>query len=446
MSQPLTRKSNGLSGGLAQFVVRLSPYMLTVQYYYSACVGIHTPDVRMLCDPWFTDGIYDGSWYHYPAISGDPIAMLGPYDVIYVSHIHPDHYDPAFLRRYLSVYPHATVLIAQSGHPYLSRKMTADGISHQCRESGHFGETTYAIVPNFPESPFAVDTALVVCHQGQSVVNMNDNFYYEPHVQAIRAFVGGDATLALLGYTGAGPYPQTYFDLSDEAALLAKAEQKKADFFQRYLRMKAALGAKRAMPFAGQYILGGHLHTLNPYRGVADAVDVVSVDPDAIILADAGQGSVDTETLCPNNPRTAPYDIPEMLAYALSLADKPMRSETYFAGLAVEAIPFARLLSKAYTHAQTKSLYPLDYFICIRMIDNWFVMNINSEKANCYFADAVIDITPRSEITVDLRYLFGLLTGVFHWNNAEIGSQYLTRRIPDAFDSRIQAFFNFLHV
>jgi len=42
--------------------------MIKVTYYYSACVAITTPDVSILCDPWFTDGIYDGAWYQYPKI------------------------------------------------------------------------------------------------------------------------------------------------------------------------------------------------------------------------------------------------------------------------------------------------------------------------------------------------------------------------------------------
>jgi hypothetical protein len=45
-----------------------------------------------------------------------------------------------------------------------------------------------------------------------------------------------------------------------------------------------------------------------------------------------------------------------------------------------------------------------------------------------------------------LRYLFGLLTGLFHWNNAEVGSQFQTRRIPDQFSREAQNFLNFLTV
>ena len=60
--------------------------MIKVRYLYSACVVIETPDARILCDPWFTDGIFDGAWYRYPKLK-DPVDKIGPCEFIYVSHI-----------------------------------------------------------------------------------------------------------------------------------------------------------------------------------------------------------------------------------------------------------------------------------------------------------------------------------------------------------------------
>ena len=72
---------------------------IKVKYIYSACIITETPDVRILHDPWFTDGIYDGSWYQFPKVRY-PLDSIGDVDLIYVSHIHPDHYDPIFLKKY----------------------------------------------------------------------------------------------------------------------------------------------------------------------------------------------------------------------------------------------------------------------------------------------------------------------------------------------------------
>mgnify|MGYP003136543238 FL=1 len=63
---------------------------MKVRYIYSACIEVTTDDLTILMDPWFTDGIYDGSWYHFPKVD-DPFARMSEPDVIYISHVHPDH-------------------------------------------------------------------------------------------------------------------------------------------------------------------------------------------------------------------------------------------------------------------------------------------------------------------------------------------------------------------
>ena len=59
----------------------------------SATVIIESNGISILCDPWLIDGIYYGSWCNFPPI---PVKDLDfdNIDYIYLSHIHPDHFDP----------------------------------------------------------------------------------------------------------------------------------------------------------------------------------------------------------------------------------------------------------------------------------------------------------------------------------------------------------------
>ena len=41
---------------------------MKLRYIYSACVLIETDTTKVLCDPWFTQGIYYGSWFQYPRL------------------------------------------------------------------------------------------------------------------------------------------------------------------------------------------------------------------------------------------------------------------------------------------------------------------------------------------------------------------------------------------
>lgn len=416
--------------------------MITVTYYYSACIRIHTAELSVLCDPWFSEGAYDGSWYHYPPVP-DPLALLPACDFVYVSHIHPDHYDPAFLRSYLAAHPRARVIIAQQDENHLSRKMRSDGIAHEAIELLEQGATTLAIIDN-GSSAYDVDSALVVRRGDDSVVNMNDNLFNAEQIARIKALCSEPITIALLGYTGAGPYPQTYYE--DEAVLREKAEAKKHAFFERYRRMRDALDPRVTVPFAGKYVLGGKLHRLNRYRGVADACEVLAFDPRAVVLDDGGDASIDTATLTATRLRRQPYDIAAMEAYASSLEDRPMLYERYLGQVPSAALPLMRLLPKAFASAQRRSLVQRDYYLCFALGSTWFVCNANRNGGESKVLSDVSALEPRSEIMVDPHYLFGLLTCLFHWNNAEIGSQYRTRRVPDLHDRDVQAYLNFFHV
>lgn len=65
--------------------------MFRVEYKYSACIKIITEDVKILCDPWFGSGAYEGTWNQFPPIK-ELKKFIDEFDLIYISHIHPDHY------------------------------------------------------------------------------------------------------------------------------------------------------------------------------------------------------------------------------------------------------------------------------------------------------------------------------------------------------------------
>jgi UDP-MurNAc hydroxylase len=415
---------------------------LTVTYFYSACVGITTPDTSILCDPWFTDGAYDGSWYQYPKLQ-DPLGKIPAHDYVYISHIHPDHYDPIFLKAYLELHPSTKVIIADFKSNFLLARMRGEGVPHDVVEKLVIGDSSIGIFPNELRS-YDIDSALAVYWKDQSVINMNDNPYRESHVQRILDFIPNRPTIALLGYTGAGPYPQTYH--TDEKTLLSKAEDKKQAFFKRYKEMADSIDAKVNIPFAGKYILGGKLSHLNRFRGVADAVEVTQFDPKAVVLEDAGRGSIDCASLQPSAVRTRPYNTEEMESYAASLSSLSMKYETLFPGLQLEDIPFRRLLPKAHQTAQRRSECEEDCYMCLRVGKEWFVSNARKGSDHGRFTNTVEDLVPRSEITIDPRYLYGLITMIFHWNNAEVGSHYMVKRVPDILSRPAQAFLNYFHV
>lgn len=419
--------------------------MIEIRYIYSASVVIKSPDFSVLSDPWFTDGIYDGTWFQFPKVQ-DPIKAIGKVDFIYVSHIHPDHYDPIFLRQYLKTFPDTRVIIANFKYNFLAKKMSADGIPHEILKGElQQADTTIKIFPNEAGSVSDVDSAFTMKWKNHAVVNLNDNPYNEDLLDSILEF-HPHYQIALLPFTGAGPYPQTYY--RDEKSLREKALKKKQDFFNRYMELKKKIKPDVSIPFAGKYLLGGKKAKLNMYRGVADPVEVLQFDPSAIVLEDGGHSSIDTLTLKSQSQRIDPYSQEKIDQRIKEISCALMPYEKYF-NLPNEVIPWKRLLPKAYFNALKQSEANSNYFFCLEFSKNsFFVMNCKQESNEFSFCnrDKLEDFSPRSEIEIDYRYLFGLLTSIYHWNNAEIGSQYMVKRIPDEFKREVQRFLNFFHL
>ena len=77
---------------------------------------------RLLMDPWLDDGVFEGSWCHYPPLRTTH-QDLQDVDAIYLSHIHPDHYDERFFD-----YPKdIPIFILKSKYNFLYKNLNAEG-------------------------------------------------------------------------------------------------------------------------------------------------------------------------------------------------------------------------------------------------------------------------------------------------------------------------------
>ena len=154
---------------------------MKVRYIYSACIEIETTNnLRILCDPWFSEGIYDGSWYHFPKIK-DPLKIIRNPDLIYISHIHPDHYDPNFLKKLFKKYGEKKILIPKYSKNYLFIKSKFDIIKTTPIDYFKYKGVNIHIVPNETGSDSDIDSALIVNDKKTTVLNLNDCIWNSSH-------------------------------------------------------------------------------------------------------------------------------------------------------------------------------------------------------------------------------------------------------------------------
>lgn len=406
---------------------------MKIRYIYSACVVIETEDTKILCDPWLTDGIHEGSWFIYPPIN-NPIEVIGEVDFIYISHIHQDHYDPKFLHKYLEVYPNAKIIIGEHNPPHLQNKMKIDGLLFSTIDNIIVGSTKIVIVLN-KSRPIDIDTALVVVHKEKSIVNMNDNPIDMEQINTILSHCNNKITIALLPYCSVTAYPHTFnFDTKEELinAAIEKEEHFLNNMFRKYVEL---LNPEAAIPFAGKYWLGGPLSKLNPYRGLPDPIKVIGkTNCKTFILEDGGQASLDANTLIASSERSEPYDLEKIQQYLNNIPFNGYdyeRELIFQEGHNPQLVPLIKVAIE-----QTKKRFKVeeDFWFCIfpEKFRKFICFNISANKNNdILIVDNCSEIQPRIEFFIDDRYLFGLITRLYHWNNGGAGAQYRCRRVPD---------------
>lgn len=424
---------------------------ITFKYIYSACTIVKTPDLSILSDPWFTEGIMDGSWFHGTKIK-DPLKTISNVDMIYISHIDPDHYDPIFLRKYFKRFGKKKIIISNHKHNHLYKKMKSDGFNPTILDKElKIGKTELTIIPHDTGSISDIDSAFIVKFYDKNkthcLVNTNDIVIDKKILQTIKQKLKGvKVNLLACGYTGAGPYPQTYFKLGSKK--LTNEIRKKEKLFENvYKEVTNFFKSDYNIPFAGEYFLGGFLTKYNKYKGNPDPIKVKRYDKKALIFKTGGE--INTFNYKKTKIRNKKIPNSVILQRLKEIKNKQMDYERLMSLEEVNQLPLKRLLLSAVNKAKKFSEYNKDYFYVIRLNKKEFsVINVNKSRKNSVFfkKDKKNLPTPRSEITIDPRYLFGLLTNVYHWNNAEGGSHYLSNRTPNKYNPKAHRFLNFLSI
>lgn len=87
---------------------------------------IETNGKKIVCDPWFSEsGAFLCSWFQWPRndqLGDEVMHKIMSADYLYVSHLHRDHFDEEFLRKYFVENPDVVVLVPKFNEPNILAK------------------------------------------------------------------------------------------------------------------------------------------------------------------------------------------------------------------------------------------------------------------------------------------------------------------------------------
>jgi UDP-MurNAc hydroxylase len=203
-------------------------------------------DIRVVCDPWLIGSCYWRSWWNFPEPDPDLIANLRA-DVIYLTHLHWDHFHGPSLRRFFR--PETRVIVPK----VITRRMVDDlhWLGFRNVEEIPHGATV-ELAPDFHLSSYqfgvTVDSALVLVGGATTLFNCNDaKLFGLPLAQVLRDHPKID--FILRSHSSAGPIP---YCVKDYAQLLPNAPTQ-SNSADQFVRCALHVGARYAIPFASNH-------------------------------------------------------------------------------------------------------------------------------------------------------------------------------------------------
>lgn len=403
----------------------------------NACCIYEANGFKLLCDPWLTDGGFEGSWYHYPPLT-TTFNHVKDVDALYISHLHPDHYDETILKQFRKDIP---VIILDKEPNFLKRKLESvigftNLIPVQDGKTITIGPMEVTVYAPFVNHPFDhsslgnfIDSAIVVEANGKVILNANDNTPSEESAKMLRE-KHGPFSVAQLKDALAGAYPSCFLNLSDQEKLSEVQRLIKRQLTAMVVVAKI-LETEWFQPFAGDYQLGGFLNKKNRFLGVPgkeySARFIANAGIKPLVLSE--QGSIDLvtgELKAPFRKNVIPYE-----KWCESVSQLRYKWELDPEVTYEELLPnLIKARNRLHAFQDKHNYYP-----AIKIHVNDFVFDMSLSNPVNYV-----------KFIMDNRVLARILDRRGHWNNYEVGCHIDVERVPNIYDPDLVNAMCFFHI
>ena len=397
----------------------------------------------LLMDPWLDDGVFEGSWCHYPPLKTKH-KNLQDVTAIFISHIHPDHYDERFFD-----YPKNTpIFILDSKFNFLLKALQKKGYTniialHESK-SHQFNEFTITLFSPFTSNVFhesqagnLIDSAIVLQDRdGTSAFNANDNTPDIKSCELLRRDFG-TFDLVMLNYNAAGPYPSCFRNLNKEEKL--KSHKKTIERNIRHLiKCCDALNPRAVLPFAGSYVIGGKEHNKNSVLGTTTwdycAKSIMKKSPHLAITLNEGQ-TVNLDSLKINGTYE-PINLEKQAEYIKTVLSKLKYPYELDPEVKKEDLD-EKINSSIIALNKRQQKYGLT-------VKSTIFIQTEHGRHMIHHGDESQMI--KLEFYLDSRLLNRIMEKKSHWNNAEIGCHIEINREPDIYEIDAHTLMQFFHM
>lgn len=206
------------------------------------------PGKSLICDPWLIGSSYWRSWWNYPPVSKDLIDSLQP-DLIYLTHIHWDHFHGDSLKRFPSNIP---IIVPKGNYTRMKDDLYYLGYKNiiELKHGERFQIDAGFSITSYQFWMF-LDSALLIECDGIKLLNLNDSKHMG---LTLRQITRKHRPIDFVFRSHSSANERLSYDIIDEP-------ETPVDNLDRYIKEFAqtaqATGARYAIPFASNHC---HLH------------------------------------------------------------------------------------------------------------------------------------------------------------------------------------------
>ena len=436
-------------------------------------VRLELDECVLLCDVWLSDGIFDGSWVHYPPLS-HPDELLAGATHVFISHIHEDHYDVDALGRVArdaillipDVYPNHLMAATLRRLGFQDVRMlkpeapseVGPGLSVEVvgRMNAFGQELEHYDQGDLPS--MVIDTGVLIRGDDVVIVLLGDNVPYCPEDAGESLERMKQCDLLGFSYNGAASdYPLCYDNLTD-AAKRAIANEREDKRELANLALIERIGPKALLPYSSEFALRGPMAKqfalwcgdewwANKTKAVERYASTTGVPAFALY---EGDSLTVTPRGCESDRASS---VPPPLIELAEQLYSPIPNPRERFRPVHDAAEIESLLAQAAPHM-------FDRMDRYGLKSDWrLVLELDDLKGERWCLDlkrrrwarVTSGIEPAFErptlcCRCEGNYLAALLRGESHWNNAMISFNLHWTREPNVFDRALYDALNFFHV
>ncbi|MDA7713984.1 MBL fold metallo-hydrolase [Candidatus Pelagibacter sp.] len=430
---------------------------MKIKHYNNSFFEISNGSTKIVCDPWLGN-MQDSCTWSYPNISSDKniLNKINP-KVLYVSHLHSDHYDEKILKNFKN--KKILIIIKKFPDERLKKKLSSLGYKNIKEivpwKSFTFRNFEFTIIPADVSNTsglktkifYDLDSSIIIYDKIKKICFYNNvdnplSLRSLKKVKRIAKIKYGGIDIVSVAPRSASEYPQCFLEIN------RMKERKKIikKCLERAYNVMKTLGSKKLIPAGGSYIIYGKFHSLQNYVAHPELSEIKKFfKKKKINIYDIDNSN--SLTLLSKQKITIERNNKKVSEEKLKILFK--KKYEY------EKIKINTNLNKLFLKAQTKYLsiiskikMKIDYQIKFFIYDNLKISMSGKIISKIYkkinLAPSVKKTRNTLELHIDKRLLYMCLMNKINWNMAMGGSSILFKRKPNKFIPDISSSLNFL--